>query len=238
MGGRCVVDSCSRLAFCKGYCSSHYHRLKRYGDPLKGGTYRLPKEQYKQCSIAGCKNDGSHRGLCNKHYCRLIRNGNPKAIKKMPNGTHATQHPLYNSWRAMFDRCQTPTNAYYKDYGGRGIKVCERWQPPEGFWNFVKDMGPKPSYETSKSGRAIYSLDRIDVNGDYCPENCRWATQSQQVNNQRRSKKYTVKGFTGGITECARYFAVVTPHQADNRVRNGWSIEDAVLVPVGGRRTV
>lgn len=93
-----------------------------------------------------------------------------------------TKHPLYVTHRNMLSRCRTVTSSDYKYYGGRGIKVCERWQGKEGFANFIKDMGDRPEGMT---------LDRIDSNGDYAPDNCRWATKSQQMINRRLFKRNT-----------------------------------------------
>lgn len=95
-----------------------------------------------------------------------------------------TQHPLYELYLDMVGRCCRPSHARYSSYGGRGITVCDQWK--DNFWSFVADMGPRPEGKTA-SGRALYSLDRIDNDGDYEPQNCRWATQSQQSRNRRRT---------------------------------------------------
>lgn len=84
--------------------------------------------------------------------------------------------PTYISWDSMIARCHRPTHPFYKDYGGRGIRVCDRWRGRDGFVHFLIDMGERP---------AERSIDRIDVNGDYEPGNCRWADKFTQRWNRR-----------------------------------------------------
>ena len=79
----------------------------------------------------------------------------------------------YRAWTGMRIRCNNPNNRDYKNYGGRGIKVCERWN---SFENFIQDMGNKP---------AGHSLDRIDNDGDYSPSNCKWSSKTEQQSNRR-----------------------------------------------------
>lgn len=84
----------------------------------------------------------------------------------------------YNIWAGMRSRCESKKCKVYKWYGARGIYVCDQWRGEHGFENFFADMRKRPSLK--------YSLDRINVNGNYCPENCRWATKQEQMDNRRK----------------------------------------------------
>lgn len=129
-------------------------------------------------------------------------------------------HPLYSTWRGMISRCTDKNSTSYKNYGGRGITVCDRWLGKEGFTNFVADMSPRPSKK--------HSLDRIDINGNYEPSNCKWATAKQQANNRRNNKTLTVHGITKTISEWAKH-ANVSRTTIELRLKRGMSPETAVL---------
>jgi hypothetical protein len=123
-------------------------------------------------------------------------------------------HPLYSKWKSMRARCNNPNDPRYKNYGARNIKVCSRW---EDFNNFLDDMGLCPM------GMGI---DRIDNSKGYSPDNCRWATQSQQLRNNRRTRLISYKG----MTMCAKDWAKKTGIDYVGflyRIKN-WSIKRAV----------
>lgn len=97
---------------------------------------------------------------------------------------------LYHTHRGMISRCTNPNSSNYMYYGGRGIKVCDRWLGKGGFSNFLIDMGEKPTTE--------HTLDRIDLNGDYEPSNCKWSTKHEQMANRSNSKETVgVHSFSG-----------------------------------------
>lgn len=97
----------------------------------------------------------------------------------------------YAIWKNMLRRCENPKEKRYKDYGGRGISVCKEWHDIETFYKWTKDSGYKEGL----------TIDRIDVNGNYEPNNCRWATQKEQVNNERRNIKVEFNGVVHTLAE-------------------------------------
>ena len=170
----CKIDGCNEKLFAIGLCHRHYKHFRKYGN------YNLPPKKMKNtggCSIKGCNKPYFGKGYCSMHYARLARNGNPnKTINEFHGMTGTVE---YNTWRMMIARCKYPCVERYPRYGGRGIKVCERWLT--SFSAFYKDMGPKPFPEAQ--------IDRIDNDGNYCPENCRWVTPSENCLNRSTSKK-------------------------------------------------
>ena len=128
------------------------------------------------------------RTLCCSPACRSERMSTRAKKRQAVNNSNwrggKTSHPLYHIYQDMIGRCSRPTHQSYADYGGRGIQVCERWR--SDFWAFVQDVGSRP--EGVQNGRHTYSLDRINNEGDYSPENTRWATYEQQSKNRRPTK--------------------------------------------------
>jgi hypothetical protein len=133
-------------------------------------------------------------------------------------GAKANKHITseYDAWLSMKARCSQVDKKNYKDYGGRGIKVCDRWK--DSFENFLADMGEKP---TSK-----HSLDRINNNGNYEPSNCRWATRTQQNNNSRRNKRVLYNGKIQSLADWARELNL-SYYVLYKRLKRGWSIKEA-----------
>lgn len=107
---------------------------------------------------------------------------------------------VWYAWQRLRDRCYQPKNKAYPSYGGRGIKVCKRWMK---FDNFFADMGNPPS--------DMHSIDRINVNGDYMPSNCRWATQKEQANNRRSNTWLTAFGRTQTIAQWSDELGIKRP---------------------------
>jgi hypothetical protein len=130
------------------------------------------------------------------------------------------QNPTHRSWTAMKKRCLDRNAADYHRYGGRGIKVCDRWK--HSFENFLADMGERPEGRT---------LDRIDNEGDYAPANCRWSTNVEQGRNKRNSHRLAWAGETLTIAGWAEKTGLPAS-LIGGRLRRGWSAEDALTRPV------
>lgn len=128
---------------------------------------------------------------------------------------------LYRIWAGIIQRCCNNRERYeWEKYGGRGITVCDEWRKYEPFKEWAMDNGYRDDL----------SIDRIDPNGNYCPENCRWATTYEQSNNKRTSKIIEFNGETGTVREFADKYGLAYSCLY-TRLRNGWSVEKALLTP-------
>jgi hypothetical protein len=142
-----------------------------------------------------------------------------KGCNNCSHRTHSrTGTPTYSSWQAMLARCADPNATGYKNYGGRGITICERWR--YSFEAFLEDMGERP---------AGMSLERRDVNGNYEPSNCRWATHKEQHNNRTNNHLISHNGETKTQQEWADQLGL-TWNALKWRLQN-WGVEKALDTP-------
>lgn len=155
--------------------------------------------------------------------CGCLRRKNAQTLFTKHGHTCGRKHSkMYVCWRNMFERCFTPTNNKFSLYGGRGITVCSRWV--KSFEHFVEDMGEPPSLQ--------HSIDRIDNEKDYCPNNCRWATRIEQTNNTRNNVRHILStGEQGTQAELCRKYNI-SYFTFKTRIKNGWTPEEALTTPV------
>lgn len=138
--------------------------------------------------------------------------------------THGmSKTPEHKVWIAMRHRCNNPKNAHYRNYGGRGIRVCERW---DDFTKFISDLGPRPT--------PGHTLERIDNDGDYCPENVCWATRRTQTRNRRIKRLLTLNGETHPTWVWARRLGVPLS-RLHSRLHRGWSERRTLTQPFNVR---
>ena len=192
-----------------------------------GPKFRLGTDTFQICQCS-CQKEKSF--VCRSNE---IRRGHTKscgclkadAAQKINTKHGKSRTPEHHTWQGMNKRCNNTKNKDYPDYGGRGIEVCARWREPngQGFLNFVEDMGPRPGPE--------YTIERKEVNGNYCPENCEWIPSRLQGRNKRNSRMLTAFGKTQCLAAWSEEYNLnrVT---ISYRLRNGWSLEKTLLTPV------
>lgn len=154
--------------------------------------------------------------------CGCLRSERAAALN-LRHGMHKDR--LYRIWHNMKERCYNPQHRSFAHYGNRGVKVCKEW------YNDFKSFA---EWAISNGYTDNLTIDRIDVNGNYCPENCRWITASEQQNNRTDSHFVTYNGQTKTIAEWANCLGV-RPGVICGRLRRGWSEELAVSTPNLGK---
>jgi len=136
-----------------------------------------------------------------------------------------TDHPLYNRFKAIRNRCHNPKYKGWHNYGGKGITICQEWlRSPRTFVQWGINNGYAPELQ----------IDRIDPNGNYEPANCRFVTNTQNARNKANQERFTINGITGCFYELAEHFQPgVKADTLYARVYNlGWTVEQAILTPV------
>ncbi len=164
--------------------------------------------------------DGSSKSCgCIRREASLSRKVKSDKKRRLYSGINY-KRATYSSWSCALRRCNNVKCKDYPNYGGRGIRVCERWLD---FRNFLEDMGDVPHKLT---------LDRIEVNGNYEPGNCRWATQKEQQNNRTNNRIFEYAGESLNVSQWAERYSIKSS-LLNNRIYSlGWTIEKALSTPV------
>lgn len=169
------------------------------------------------CSCGGSKEIGSQQLLSGRAgSCGCVRSEKSAARRRTHGGSKSREHLI---WKAMRQRCLNSKCPAYANYGGRGIKVCERWH---SFAMFLADMGRAPDGLT---------IERVNNDGPYSPDNCRWATRAEQTRNTRKNRFLTHDGRTLHVSEWARVVGIQRT-TIEGRLKRGRTVHDALTVPV------
>lgn len=137
---------------------------------------------------------------------------------------------IFNVYRDMINRCYDPNDVSYIHYGARGITVCDEWLGDKGVKEFCKWSYENRYDENAPRGQC--TLDRIDPNGNYCPENCRWVSMSVQANNKRNNNYYTIDGVTKTLSEWCREYGNLCVQSVYGRLNRGMDIKTALTKPM------
>lgn len=175
-----------------------------------------------------CKCDCGGQKVVASYALRTGRTQSCGCIKAEQNHAQGTHHetnsPIYRLWTGIKTRCYNQKEFHYPNYGGRGITVCDEWK---GNYEVFRDWCLENGY------RKGLTIDRIDVNGDYCPENCRFATQKVQQNNRTNNRLISYNGETHTMAEWADILGM-RYGQLEHRINRGWDVHSAFTVPYGG----
>lgn len=211
----------------------HKYEGNTYGKlTIVGPAFELPRNRHRQkkdyfvVCVCEC---GTHCApmLCNVTKGKTTSCGCYARAKHLElNTLHGmSKDPIYAVWTQMKMRCTNKNNLAFSRYGGRGIKICDRWLEADGqgFLNFLTDMGPRPSDK--------HSIDRIDVNGDYCPENCRWATAKEQQDTKRTTLNMTLGGETKSLRLWCEEYKISYKLVHHRIFGHGWDLGRALRTP-------
>lgn len=195
----CEVEGCRRKHAARGWCSKHWKRWRATGNPNKTLKSEPNRGLFiKVCIVDNCTKIPHGNKLCDAHY---------KAYQR-------SNCPEYEIWQYMKQRCLNKNDPNYPNYGGRGIKICQKWI--NSFQSFYEDMGKRTTPK--------HQLDRVDVNGNYEPDNCRWATVTEQANNKRNNVFITAQGKNLTAAQWSREVGI-TAEAIRRRLRYGWTPE-------------
>ena len=211
--------------------------MKRYDD-LTGIRYgNLIVLEKAESSKTGCARWRCRCELCGSEtvvFASHLKSGRTKMCSKCEKKrrvTHGLSHdPIYTVWKAMLRRCETPESEHYRDYGGRGITVCEDWHDLRIFAEWAYSSGFDPTAEIGEC-----TIERMDVNGNYRPDNCFWANMKAQGRNRRNNHLLQTTDGSKTITELSESAGILVT-TVSGRLSRGWSVEAALNTPVDRRR--
>ncbi len=144
--------------------------------PFTDLIYKVKRCIMRICKVESCEKEFCCKGYCERHYRKYLKYGDPLHLEKEQHGMCGTLE--YTTWYCMKARCYNKNYKQYKDYGGRGIMICDRWR--NSFIAFFEDMGLRPFPKAR--------IDRIDNDGNYTPENCHWVTAAESSQNRSTTK--------------------------------------------------
>lgn len=195
-----------------------FGRLTMLGISEKTGVFLCVCGNVRRILISSVKSG-------NTKSCGCLQRDEARRIGRSVNKSHGmTNTREYSTWQGMRERCNDPSNKSYKDYGARGIAVCDQWS---SFEQFFKDMGKKP---------AGCSIDRRDNNGPYSKDNCYWATPKEQTRNRRNSIDIAFQGQIKPLTDWCIQFKCDYSTVHSRLFKHGWTFEQAITIPKNVRR--
>lgn len=210
----CILSGVMRRSYKQAPVGARFGSLVVTGAVCRNGHW------FWEC-LCDCGNTTSAQGATlesgERHSCGCTRARNLRA-RRLTHGYSCSA--TYTCWSQMIQRCTNPKNIGWSHYGGRGINVCERWR--SSFVLFLHDMGERPPGMT---------IDRINVNGGYCPENCRWASIIEQRRNKRNTIYLMLDGKEESLMDAAERLGI-NAKSLRKRLALGWSHDDAVTRPL------
>ena len=240
---RCLCDcGVEKTIAYNSLVNGHTKSCGCWGREVKGQSTKIPMvgKKYNKLTVLEeiperVKSKIMYKCICDCGNTTIVagrdlRTGNVKSCgcighknKDVPHPRHGlSKHPLFHAWGGVLQRCYTKSAINYQNYGGRGIAVCDEWRYDFlSFYNWSLDNG----------WRKGLTLDRINPNGDYSPDNCRWVTQAVQNHNKRNSlPPVTLFGKTMYLQDWATEYGM-NYSTVLSRINRGWSVEKALLTP-------
>lgn len=193
--------------------------LERYGYTKDKHITWLCECQCEQKTKVVVSGNHLKRGIIKSCGCLRKECTSQRGKNNIKHGQEGTR--IYKLWATMKKRCVNPNDVAYKNYGGRGIKICDEWLDFSNFYEWAMNNG----YEDT------LTIERKDVNGNYCPENCKWATMKEQSNNKRNNHYLEYNGEIKTISQWADKLGI-SKSTISSRIELGWSTEDILTKPV------